>query len=205
MNTRTPIIASIIVLSLVGCDGSGSSVRDTLGLDKKAPDEFRVVSRPPLSVPEEFYLYPPDEAKERGVQPTKDAAKKALFDAPSGYDYTQHYQTNAPSGKVETAVRPVQAGNLPTASEASLLGKLGATSTDPTIRKTLEEEAKQDSPEEMDVLERLQAPVREGDTLVDAAKERARLTENKQKGRAVNEGAVPEKKEQINPVLDWLF
>ena len=209
MNTSKHVIFSIFTLSvfigLTACDGTGGSVRDTLGLDKKAPDEFRVVSRPPLSVPEEFYLYPPDEAKQRGVQPSKDAAKKALFDADTGYDYTKHYQTQAPHGKVDTAVEPVQAGNLPTASESAFLGKLGATSSDPTIRSKLEQEAKQASPEEMGVLDRIQAPITDGDTVVDAKKERERLTENKKKGRAVNEGAVPEKTEKINPVLDWLF
>ncbi|TAE32834.1 MAG: DUF3035 domain-containing protein [Alphaproteobacteria bacterium] len=190
------------LLCLAACDGG---VRDTLGLDKKAPDEFRVVSRPPLSVPEEFYLYPPDEAKERGVQPMKDAAKKALFESGSVYDYTQHYKTDAPRGKVETALTPVGSSDLPTISERTFLGKLGAAKADPAIRKTLEDEAQQASPEKMSVLDRLQAPIMDGETVVDAQKERERLIENKQKGRAVNDGAVPEKKEQINPVLDWLF
>ncbi|MEJ0010899.1 MAG: DUF3035 domain-containing protein [Alphaproteobacteria bacterium] len=38
---------------------SSGEVKDTLGLDRTAPDEFSVVSRPPLSVPPEFELAPP--------------------------------------------------------------------------------------------------------------------------------------------------
>ena len=47
---RLPIlIAALISLPLVigGC----SNIRETLGLSKQSPDEFKVVSRAPLSMP----------------------------------------------------------------------------------------------------------------------------------------------------------
>ena len=39
----------LVLLALAAC--SGNDVSDTLGLQKSAPDEFVVVSRPPLVVP----------------------------------------------------------------------------------------------------------------------------------------------------------
>jgi hypothetical protein len=43
---------------IASCSGS---VRDNLGMRRSAPNEFRVVSNPPLSVPPEFSLRPPVE------------------------------------------------------------------------------------------------------------------------------------------------
>jgi len=53
-----------VLLLLVGC--GGSDFKSTLGLKKSAPDEFRVISNPPLSIPPEFNLEQPN----RGVSKT---------------------------------------------------------------------------------------------------------------------------------------
>jgi hypothetical protein len=43
---------------LTGCDG----VRNALGMERHIPDETKVVSRPPLTLPPEFDLRPPGSA-----------------------------------------------------------------------------------------------------------------------------------------------
>ena len=48
------IIAALGIV--VSCSGN---VQDSLGLRRSAPNEFRVVSNPPLSLPPEFSLRPP--------------------------------------------------------------------------------------------------------------------------------------------------
>ncbi|KJS38300.1 MAG: hypothetical protein VR70_10355, partial [Rhodospirillaceae bacterium BRH_c57] len=52
-----------LAATLSGC---GGGVKETLGLNRQAPDEFQVVSRPPLAIPPEFKLRPP----EPGAPPT---------------------------------------------------------------------------------------------------------------------------------------
>lgn len=48
--------ASIVsLLALASCD----TVKDKLGLTREAPDEFQVVSQPPLELPPDFTLTPP--------------------------------------------------------------------------------------------------------------------------------------------------
>ena len=49
-------IAIAILLLLSGCS---NDIKSTLGIRKEAPDEFTVISYPPLSVPPEFNLEPP--------------------------------------------------------------------------------------------------------------------------------------------------
>ena len=48
-------VVFVVAAALVGCGG----VRDQLGLTKKPPDEFTVVSKPPLVIPPNFNLRPP--------------------------------------------------------------------------------------------------------------------------------------------------
>ncbi|AFX99677.1 hypothetical protein A1OE_1508 [Candidatus Endolissoclinum faulkneri L2] len=59
---RSPISAaaaiSILSISLI-CLGGCTQLRDALGESKSSPDEFQVVSRPPLSLPPNYELHPP--------------------------------------------------------------------------------------------------------------------------------------------------
>src|SRR5258708_19942516 len=50
-------VAALAVAMLAGC---GGDTRKVLGLDKVAPDEFKIVNRAPLSLPPDYALRPPD-------------------------------------------------------------------------------------------------------------------------------------------------
>ena len=49
------LLAAGLVLALGGCE----ETRRVLGYDKSTPDEFRIVSRAPLSLPPDYNLRPP--------------------------------------------------------------------------------------------------------------------------------------------------
>ena len=60
MFTRGHAIARLglacgLIWLLAGCEG----IRDQLGFNKKAPDEFTVVKKAPLVLPPDFSLRPP--------------------------------------------------------------------------------------------------------------------------------------------------
>lgn len=59
MRKISPLL--LLTLFCVGCSGDTKSA---LGLKKPAPDEFMVISNPPLSVPPDFALNKPHEASE---------------------------------------------------------------------------------------------------------------------------------------------
>lgn len=62
---------------LAGC---GSGIQDTLGLNKKAPDEFSVVRNAPLSLPPNFALRPPKLGEVgAGREPQRDQARALLI------------------------------------------------------------------------------------------------------------------------------
>lgn len=54
--------AVFMLLVLAGC---GNINRETLGMNKKAPNEFMVTTRPPLSLPPEYDLRPVVEPKQQ--------------------------------------------------------------------------------------------------------------------------------------------
>mgnify|MGYP001418506331 CR=1 FL=1 len=72
------IICIIIVsnLILISCN----SVRESAGVTRKNIDEYAVVENPPLVIPPDFNLMPPDQIKSKNIDDTeKDLAKEILF------------------------------------------------------------------------------------------------------------------------------
>lgn len=76
--SRTSLI-SLLLLASVGL-GACSKVRDLSGIDKRVPDEFRVLSKPPLVMPPDYNLRPPQAGAPTPQQLTPSAqAISALF------------------------------------------------------------------------------------------------------------------------------
>ncbi|MEM7121374.1 MAG: DUF3035 domain-containing protein [Pseudomonadota bacterium] len=80
---RSFTLVSIVLLT--GAVTACEQARQSLGLGKNPPDEFKIVSRAPLVVPETFALPSPSPGKTRPqeLQPQEDA-QAALFGRPLG-------------------------------------------------------------------------------------------------------------------------
>ncbi len=104
-------ITSLAALSLSGC----TSVRQALGSEKTAPDEFRVVSKAPLVVPPEFNLRPPRPGEARPMELRADL-------------------------QARSAVFGVQTGTSASEGERLFIEKAGGTNADPRIRAVIDEE-----------------------------------------------------------------
>jgi hypothetical protein len=114
MTTRTLTLLAVVAAaaSASGC----ASIGNALGGGKVSPDEFRVVSQAPLTLPPDYSLRPPrpGEARPQELQPTEEA-RQALF----GQDV----------------------GATASAGERQLVGDAHADATDPNIRDTVDFEA----------------------------------------------------------------
>lgn len=74
---RTALAAAVILFGTTACT---SGVRQALGTEKTTPDEFRVVTIAPLTVPPEFNLRPPRPGQLRPEDVFPDQqARRALF------------------------------------------------------------------------------------------------------------------------------
>ena len=70
------IILLLLSLLIVSC----SKVRESAGVNRKNIDEFIVIENPPLVIPPDFNLLPPDQLEEKNLDKAEsDLAKAILF------------------------------------------------------------------------------------------------------------------------------
>ncbi len=143
-------IATITLLA--GCEGN---IKESLGLKKKAPDEFLVFSHPNLDVPPNFYLTPPTtKAIEGNRNKIRDEARNILI---------SNKENNISSKKA-------------TKGESNFLSKVGKA--DPSIRELLKEDSDVAAIEnEEGFFEKILAPIKnkESEPIIDADAEKKRL------------------------------
>lgn len=201
--SRALLLAAL--LPLAAC--SGGEVKETLGLGKKVPDEFRVVERPPLSVPPVFNLRPPASPGE--VVPSTNATGQARkivtgSDAPASSDPAA--LDVDPSMQVDTAVTPVTSSSLASPAESSFLQKAGVDKKNPEIRKVIHSEVtvEQEKKEEKGIFDALR-PSSSDEPVVNAKEERERIEKNKKDNKAVTEGKTPTHDPKKESTLDRLL
>ena len=57
-----------------------SKIRQSAGVTRKAPDEFQVIENPPLVIPPNYSLVPPDQLEEKNIDNIeKELAEEILF------------------------------------------------------------------------------------------------------------------------------
>ena len=159
--------------SIVGLGGCEKS-REALGLNKKQPDEFAVVTRAPLVVPPEATLRPPRPGAPRPqeYQPSEQA-QVALFD--------------------DVKTRADDRGGKLSQAELAFLHQAGAARADPNIRLLLRQESSAYASRDSGFVDRLmlwrETPPEV--KVVDATKEAERLRDNAAAGQTVTEGETP--------------
>tara|TARA_R110002073_G_scaffold46471_2_gene126796 strand:+ start:146 stop:721 length:576 start_codon:yes stop_codon:yes gene_type:complete len=179
MKRQTARTAGIfLVLMMAFSLGACDSVKRAVSGGKKAPDEFAVYKRPPLSLPPDYALRPPEPGREQ-------------------------LETFSPRDQARAAIlrRPVQAQPLAetTPGLTVLMDKMGTADADPAIRTIVDRETLALSEEDRRLIDKLifwvDDPKYAG-TVVDPAAEQRRLLETQALGKPVNEGKTPEVKRE---------
>ena len=219
------IVAAVVGVGLAGC-GSDTG-KNLLGTGKRAPDEFAVYERAPLTVPPDFGLRPPapGTAPAAAVGP-RDSARSAVFGeggasggsyagATSGYGYGGYDATTAGTATAagslsDFGLSPATAvPSIPvdTAGVEAMLVRTGASGADPDIRSRVNQETAVLAKEDQSFVERLiywGQPTEYG-TLVDPAEEQRRIKENQALGRTVTTGQTPTIERKKRALLEGIF
>jgi hypothetical protein len=213
---RTPLLATVLLCGLTAC--GGSNVRETLGLNRAAPDEFKVVSRPPLSVPPEFFLEPPRPGEPpRESEKARDKAASLLLkdeelslrlhdeDSEDAMLSLDDFQLSS----VPTATDPVlSTGDMGSVSESRFLDRFGAEDADENIRIKLIED-RQQVEEEGDSttgsVQRWLGLDSGDDPLVAPQKEAERIREKQEKGETVSGEDAEVSDPKKRSVIDQIF
>lgn len=165
---RSFLLLGVAGLSLAGC----GELREDLGFGRNSPDEFAVVDRPPLSMPPDYSLRPPQPGMPRPQDIDADQqASEALF------------------GSVST-VQHVS----PSDSEKALMDSLGVDKADPAIRAVVDRETAQKAAPSDHLVRRLldwKSEEQKTGTVIDPAGEAERLKKAQESGEPVTSGATP--------------
>jgi hypothetical protein len=198
---RTSLLIAALAVSLPLAAGGCTSVKETLGLTKQSPDEFKVVSRAPLSMPPDYNLKPPTPGAPRPQEGSpRDQAAAAVFQ-----------YSNTTSGTMPAdAVPPVGEGESETAQssgESALLQSAGGTGVDPNIRQLVDSETAEDEANSKSLADTLtfwREPEPYGE-VIDPAAEQKRLEENSATGKPVTEGETPTIVRKKKGMLEGIF
>ena len=164
----------VLALAVTGC----SDLRKAVGIEKTSPDEFRVVTRAPLSMPPDYGLKAPKPGASRPQEAkVRDRARQIVLE--SG----RPKRTPVNDRKFE--------GRQPW--EVALLGRAGADKANPDIRRLVNRETGALAEAEFDLVESLMfwREPEPGGRVVDAEKEARRLRENAALGRPGTAGETP--------------
>lgn len=202
---RLAAVAMLAVPVLTAC--TGKELRSTLGLKRNDPDEFRVVTRPPLSVPPVYHLRPPSEDESMNVTPADKRAEALVVE---GRELPVYKRPEDPAYAAETAVTSVETSSLGTAGESVLLQSAGANQAQEDIRSVLKAENRPiilEEKREKGFFEELSNKLKPSneEPLVDAKKEQERIRANKAEGKPLNDGETAVIDRKNESVLDRLF
>jgi hypothetical protein len=169
------VVAACAALYLGGCE----QTRELLGQTKKAPDEFAVYSRAPLSLPPEYALRPPAPGRQR---PQESAPRASAESAMLGDRKTLQKQ--------RAQLREQRAL---TAGTQALLRQTRALNSDPNVRSLVNKETFGLVEDEKTLTQRIlfwkkKAPP---GSVVDPMKESKRIRENLALGRPITTGETP--------------
>jgi hypothetical protein len=185
MNARALLTAALL-LPLAACGGDTAR---TLGFTREAPDEFAVVTRPPLSMPPVLGQLPEPRPGASDQADPRTAGMLAL----------------APGAALTTP-----AGGPRSAGEQALIAQAGGAAPQ-NIRAQVDAESARlatTSPTLTDrILFRDTSP--QPGIAVDPQREAQRLRENAALGRPIEEGTTPivqpQRRGPLGGLFDWLF
>ena len=206
---RLSLLCAVSCVALSAC--SSGSVKNTLGLTRNSPDEFRVLPRPALSVPPQFALRPPaapgEETGTGEASPRKQAESLVMGSGDSKNAKGDNFKLK--SGAVDTTATASKPGALKgkTTAETQFLQNAGVSAADPKVRTALTEEKMQgDQPvEEKSWWDIFPDTTEKKEPIVQPSKEVERIQKNKEDNKPVNDGESPSIKPKSPSVLGTIF
>ena len=191
---RRTILLPLTCAALGGLMLGGCSAFENLGGGKKvSPDEFKIVSHSPLTMPPNAELRPPRPGEPRPQETSPaDQAKEAL--------------SPAMAGRVQAQAKAPPSGAPGDASEQSLIAKASAGGVDPNIRSQVNRDTRTLAEQDKSFIDSLifwQDRPPPG-VVIDPEKEQQRLREAQAAGKT-SSGATPTIERRKRGLLEGIF
>ena len=151
---------------LISC----AKVQESAGVTRKSIDEFQVIENPPLVIPPDFNLLPPDQLEEKNIEELEsELAEEILFGLE---DESEIENSNS------------------TSTINRILAEADALEIDSSIRQEID----QDFVNEMQTEEIFSMDWDDDIEILDAIKESERIRKQNFEGKNIDEGEVPTSK-----------
>lgn len=184
-------LAALGALALGGC----SALENIGGGKKVSPDEFKIVSHSPLTMPPNAELRPPRPGEPRPQEVTPaDQAKEALSPALAARPQRNQVMTGTAQGPGRTS------------AESALVQKAGGGSADPNIRSRVNQDTKTINDSDKSFIDSLifwQDTPPSG-VVVDPTKEQQRIRDAQAAGQP-SSGSTPTIKRRQRGLLEGVF
>ena len=192
-------LSALLLVAATGFALSGCSfLTDAVGLGKHPPDEFQVVTHPPLEMPPNNDLSPPKPGAPRPQEESAPQVAEAAVLGSGG----QAEGTDTASSTQIIPTAPASPG------EDAFLQTAGVAKADPKIRQLVNTEADQEADAIKNNLYNKiifwQTPAPPG-TVVDAKAEQKRLQENAALGQPLTQGPTPVIVRKKRAMLEGIF
>jgi len=157
------LILIIASLFLSSC----STVRKSAGVTRKSLDEFKVVENPPLVIPPDFNLLPPEQLEKKNIDDVEtELAKEILFGLDENLENNEYEKLSIMN---------------------QILESTDANSIDSSIRNEIDEQFAND----MNIDNFYQNDWKDEIEVLDAIKESERIRNQLIQGKSIAEGEVP--------------
>ncbi len=167
------LLPLLFIFIIYGCN----TVRESAGVNRKNIDESTFIENPPLIIPPDFNILPPDQLEAKDIEGIeKDLAQEILF----GLD-NQNVSTQTPISTMN-----------------QILSKAEADKVSSSIRNQID----QDFAQELQTADIFQVTWGDETEVLDAVKESERIRNKKFEGKSISEGEVPIKLETIKKKKD---
>ncbi len=182
---RLPVLRVLAFSALLALSACGSDLTRTFGLTRDAPDEFKVTTRAPLSMPPDFTLRPPEPGAPRPNEMSQRQAAEAVLVPQTALTGT-NYGGNSPG---QQALVQAAGPNAP----ADIRQEVNAEAAKQASNRSLTDE-----------LMFWRSPPPPG-IVVDPTKEAQRLRENAALGQSQEVGDTPIIQPKRKGLFDGLF
>ena len=181
-------VACLGILALAATLSACEGVSESLGLGKRAPDEFAVMRNAPLTLPPDFSLRPPEPGAPRPNEATpREQAENVLLN--------------------EAGASPAGDSAAASEGETALIERAGAAEVTPDIRQIVDREFSAYASENQSFVDELLfwRPDQPLGEVVDAEAEAQRLRENAALGKPATEGETPTIKRRERALLEGIL
>ena len=158
----------MLILVLNAC----SSVRESAGVARKTIDELQVVENPPLVIPPDFTLSPPDQLEEKNID-------------------------NIESELAEEILFGLDEKSINAQSQLSTMNQIISELDDLEVSSSIREEIDKEFAQELQTSEILQDNWENEIQILDAIKESERIRNKKFKNESIAEGEIPTESKKI--------